>query len=119
MKSNSLGKRGERTVKNYLRRRFYKILECNFHSKFGEIDIIAKRFGYLAFVEVKTRSENSFGEPSEYVDKIKQSKIIKTAYSYVFRHPYNLSYRFDVAEVKNIKGKLKINYIKNAFIEEE
>ena len=118
MKSNSLGKKGEKAVKNYLRRRFYKIIECNYHSNFGEIDIIAKRFGYLAFVEVKTRSENSFGEPSEYVDKLKRTKIIKTAYSYVFHHPYNLTYRFDVAEVRNIKGKLKINYIKNAFIEE-
>ena len=118
MKSNTLGKIGEKAVKNYLRLRFYTILKCNYHSKYGEIDIIAKRFGYLAFVEVKTRSENSFGEPSEYVDKLKQQKIIKTAYSYVFHHPHNLTYRFDVAEVRNVKGKLKINYIKNAFIEE-
>ena len=113
--ANNLGLIGEKLVKRYLIRRFYKILKCNYNSKYGEIDIIAKRGKYLVFVEVKTRSKNSYGSPAEYVTKQKQQKIIKTAYSFVFKYPYNLYYRFDVAEVYENSGKFNINYIKNAF----
>ena len=55
--TNNLGTIGEKLVKRYLIRRFYKILKCNYNSKYGEIDIIAKRGKYLVFVEVKTRSK--------------------------------------------------------------
>ena len=50
---NSLGKLGERYAANYLIKHKYKLVESNFQSRFGEIDIIVKNKSYLVFVEVK------------------------------------------------------------------
>jgi len=112
---------GENAVVKYLKRRFYRILECNFNCRWGELDIVAKRGRFLCFVEVKTRSKNSLGRPAEAVDKYKQNKIIKTAYYYL-KENEDLSYlmpRFDVAEVYIDNHKPRINYIDNAFDQNE
>ena len=116
MNTNNIGFKGEKAVVRYLRLRFYKILKRNYSTRWGELDIIAKNRKYLCFVEVKTRSENSYGSPAEYVDNYKQNRIIKTAYSYLKHNPTMLMPRFDIAEVYHINGKFKINYIKNAFM---
>ncbi len=57
MDKHSLGQFGEEQAARYLRRRFYSILERNYRCRFGEIDLIAKRGGTLAFVEVKLRRD--------------------------------------------------------------
>ena len=116
MNSKDIGIIGEKVVAKYLRRRFYRILKRNYNTRYGELDIIACNFKYLCFVEVKTRSENSFGSPAEYVDNQKQNRLIKTAYSYLKRNPTKLMPRFDIAEVYHSNGKFHINYIKNAFM---
>ena len=116
MDTKEIGKKGERAVALYLKLRLYKILKRNYNTRYGELDIIAKNRKYLCFVEVKTRSVKSYGSPAEYVDKYKQNRIIKTAYSYLKYNPTNLMPRFDIAEVYHDNGKFKINYIKNAFM---
>ncbi len=116
MNNKEIGAKGEKAVSNYLKRRFYRIIKRNYNTSYGELDIIACNFRYLCFVEVKTRSENSFGSPAEYVDNYKQNRLIKTAYSYLKRNPTKLMPRFDIAEVYHNNGKFRINYIKNAFI---
>lgn len=80
---NSLGKLGERYAANYLIKHKYKLVESNFQSRFGEIDIIVKNKSYLVFVEVKQRDVNSIATPAEFVDKAKQNKIIATAKLYL------------------------------------
>ena len=67
MDKHSLGQFGEEQAARYLRRRFYSILERNYRCRFGEIDLIAKRGGVLAFVEVKLRRDDSHGEAREMV----------------------------------------------------
>lgn len=116
MSTKDIGVKGEKAVVNYLRLRLHKILERNYTTRYGELDIIARNHKYLCFVEVKTRSENSYGSPAEYVDKYKQNRLIKTAFAYLKRNPTKLMPRFDIAEVYHKDGKFKINYIKNAFI---
>ena len=116
MSTKDIGLKGEKAAALYLKLRFYKILKRNFTTRYGELDIIAKNYKYLCFVEVKTRSNNSYGSPAEYVDKHKQNRLIKTAYSYLKRNPTKLMPRFDIAEVYHHNGKFKINYIKNAFM---
>ncbi len=111
---------GEKITEKYLIKKKYRILEKNFRCKLGEIDIIAANTSNIIFVEVKTRGENSFGFPSEAVTKIKQKKIIKTALIYLMKFPCELQPRFDVSEVYILKNKsYKINYIENAFIQED
>lgn len=114
-KNLSIGICGEKAVKKYLRRRFYKIIECNYKCFWGEIDIVAKRGKYICFIEVKTRGKNAFGRPADAVTNLKQEKIIKSAYSFLHKYECNSMARFDIAEVFADNGKFKIVYIKNAF----
>ena len=90
---------GEAVAAEYLRRRRYKILACNYHTRFGEIDLIAKSFHYIVFVEVKTRAVGAMVTPAEAVTKSKQRKIIQTAGLFLGRYKSKLQPRFDVIEV--------------------
>ncbi len=112
---------GEEYTVKYLRKKGYKILSRNFHSRFGEIDIIAANKSVIAFVEVKTRSEGALFAPREAVDFFKQQKCIKTAQFYLVNNPSELQPRFDVSEIiisKDEKAEVKThNYIENAFSE--
>ena len=123
MKSNKaeVGVFGEDFTVKHLKKQGYKILERNFHSRFGEIDIIASKKDIIAFVEVKTRGENAIYSPREAVDFYKQQKCVKTAQMYLVQNSVELQPRFDVSEIlleKREDSKLKVkehNYIKNAF----
>ncbi len=118
MNTKEIGDFGENAAVKYLSDLSYRILKRNFRLKCGEIDIIAKDGGCIVFVEVKTRRSNLFGEPSEYVDSRKQSRIKKAAACYTDIE--NNDIRFDIVEVfyaeKNGGSVInKINHIKNAF----
>ncbi len=113
---NNLGKLGELKASHYLVKKHYTIVERNFTSRFGEIDIIAENKKYLVFAEVKMRNENSIAEPREFVDYSKQKKIIATAQLYLAYHPTELQPRFDVIEVFSENDKIKsIKHLENAF----
>ncbi len=111
MMSRLIGILGEKQAINFLKRQGYTILSQNFSSRFGEIDIIARDRNCVVFVEVKKRKNTSFGSGAEYVDIIKQKKIIKTALYYIQRYNIDGDMRFDVIEINNNC----INHIKNAF----
>ena len=114
-----LGKVGEKCAVKYLKKNKYKILEQNYATHFGEIDIIAKDSDYYVFIEVKTRTSDKFGEPMEAVTDFKQRHIIRSAQSYLMTNKIDenqIKIRFDVIEVKSENGKNEINHIKNAFI---
>ena len=123
MKSNraEIGAFGEDFTVKYLKKQGYKILERNFHSRFGEIDIIASKKNVISFVEVKTRGENAIYSPREAVDFYKQQKCVKTAQMYLVQSGVELQPRFDVSEIlleKREDSKLRVkehNYIENAF----
>lgn len=120
-KKKIIGNLGEDYVCNYLKEHNFQILCRNYHSRYGEIDIIASNSKYIVFAEVKTRSENPLYLPCEAVTKSKQNKIIKTALLYMMNNKFDLQPKFDVAEVIVKKGTnviLSLNYIKNAFIQE-
>ena len=103
---------GEEKAAKYLKRQKYKIIKRNFKNQLGEIDIIAKQKDVVVFVEVKTRTDESFGFAAEAVDSKKQQKIRNVALLYTQKH--NISnFRFDVVEVY-IKDD-RINHIINAF----
>ena len=87
MNKNGLGNLGEDYACEVLEGLGYEVLDRNFRSRFGEIDIIARKDGFLCFVEVKTRSEGSMGRPVESVTRSKQQKIIKTTEYYIVCHP--------------------------------
>ncbi|MBR5273012.1 MAG: YraN family protein [Clostridia bacterium] len=106
---------GEIESTRFFRDNGYKILNVNFRTRFGEIDIICTKGNYIIFAEVKTRCEDSIAKPREFVDYNKQSKIVNTAMIYLSSNKFKLQPRFDVVEVVHSKSGVKINHIKNAF----
>ena len=90
---------GEVIASRFLREKGYRVMSSNYHSRFGEIDIIAQDGKDIVFVEVKTRSDNAIMMPREAVTLEKQKKILRTAAMYIRAYPSNLQPRFDVVEV--------------------
>lgn len=111
MNNVEIGNKGEKVAKRYLKLRLYKILETNYRRKTGEIDIIAKKGGYIIFVEVKYRNNTNKGLPREAVTAFKQRQIKRTAEMYIIENKLNCDMRFDVIEILD----KRIEHIKNAF----
>ena len=80
-----LGRVGEKKACAFLKDNGYKILETNYRTPFGEIDIIVEIDKITVFVEVKTRSNENYGFPCEAVDNRKQEKYYKIATYYFCR----------------------------------
>jgi putative endonuclease len=79
---------GEDAACDYLRKKGYKILERNFRKGYGEIDIVALDGDILVFIEVKTRTSDSYGTPFDAISSSKLRLLIKGAnfYKYIL-HP--------------------------------
>lgn len=107
-----LGKKGEKLVEKYLKKQGMKVVERNYRTAFGEADIIATDGDEVVFIEVKTRSSDSFGLPKEAVLASKQQRYKKIAMTYGLKNGEEPNARFDVAEVW---ADGTIEYIKNAF----
>ncbi|MDR1696228.1 MAG: YraN family protein [Endomicrobium sp.] len=89
----------EKEAAKFLTKNGYKIIETNFNTKYGEIDIIAKHKKCLVFVEVKYRKSSDMGAPQEAVTFQKQQKIIKSAIVYLKQNHIRSDIRFDVAAI--------------------
>lgn len=105
------GIKGEKLALKYLKKIGYRIINTNYTTKLGEIDIIAKDKDCIVFVEVKRRSDISFGVPSQNVDYNKRKKIVGVAMNYIQSNNINEMVRFDVVEVID----KEINHIIGAF----
>lgn len=117
MNINKVGVKGEISAARYLRDNGCKIITSNFRTRLGEIDLIVTDGAYIAYVEVKTRTQHSIAEPAEFVDSKKQKRICLAAGSFQNAYPVKLQERFDVIEVilDEKLNPVKINHIKNAF----
>ncbi|MGD9307767.1 MAG: YraN family protein [Desulfosarcina sp.] len=115
-RQQQFGRRSERLAVEYLKRLGYRIIETNYRSAVGEIDIIASEKGTLVFVEVKARSSNRFGSPKAAVTATKQRKISMAALDYLKRSGQADSRaRFDVVAIDTASGNTDIEVVKNAF----
>jgi putative endonuclease len=96
----------------------YRILEKNYRSRYGEIDLIAESpEKVIVFVEVKARSGTAFGSGGSAVTPAKQRKIIDTARRYIANHrlSWQQDYRFDVIIFENHTENHTMEHIENAF----
>ena len=118
----SIGMSGEETAVKILKKHGYKILERNYRTRQGEIDIIAQDGEYTCFGEVKFRKNDDFGDPGDFIDERKRRKIIKTAQYYAVKKGiYDSPMRFDAVLINaDAKGgkltNIKTEIIKNAFL---
>ena len=117
MKKNNMGEIGEIKAADFLKEHKYKIHSVNYHSRFGEIDIIATNSEYIVFVEVKLRKQNSLYSAIEAISFSKQQKIIKTAEIFLSENILDLQPRFDVIAITtNSKNEiLDIEHLENVF----
>ena len=110
---------GEDKAARYLRLHGYQVLERNFRCRQGEIDIIATKGSFVAFVEVKQRKNADFGQAREFVTYAKQRRVIAAAELWLLKTRCELQPRFDVIEVYAPAGTKtlfpEIYHLENAF----
>jgi putative endonuclease len=96
----SLGNWGEKIAAEYLIEKGYSILERNYRSPYGEIDLVVQIDKITVFVEVKTRSSTRFGYPEEAVTRVKMEHLFSTAQAYLQNHPeISGDWRIDVIAI--------------------
>ena len=115
-RQQKFGEKGEALAVRRLRKAGYKIIETNYHTRLGEIDIIAKDKDTIVFVEVKSRRSVHFGDPKHAVTPQKQRKISMVALYYLKTTGQTTARaRFDVVTVISNRDQPQVDIIKNAF----
>lgn len=111
-----IGILGENFAASYFEKMGFEIKARNYHSRYGEIDLIAENADTVVFTEVKTRSADCIDTASAAVNTAKQKKLVLTALQYIGECNCEKIIRFDVFEVYHINGRIyKFNNIENAF----
>ena len=114
-----LGKEYERKAQDFLKLKGYKIIQANFSTRFGEIDIITRDKDCICFVEVKARGKKYLYHPFAAVDERKARRIVKSAKIYIAKKKlFNENFRFDVVGIVSGEKFYAYQLIKGAFDEE-
>lgn len=113
---SDLGQQGEAIAANYYRQRGYLLLNHNYRTRMGELDLILYKEGTLVFAEVKTRAGKMLAPPASAVDIHKQRRLWLAAQNYLQNSPYSdAPMRFDVVEVMPAETGWRVHCIMDAF----
>ncbi len=117
LESYESGRRGEEAAERYLQQQGYEIVERNFHSQQGEIDLIARDGRFLVFVEVKNYSFRCFGTPAGAVRQAKRQSLIHAAETYIYKKKIKDTWcRFDVVTIyRRADGSRAVELYRDAF----
>ncbi|MDD7318179.1 MAG: YraN family protein [Prevotella sp.] len=111
---NELGKWGEEIAVRYLQERGYIIIERDWKSRKKDIDIVAIENGVYVFIEVKTRRNKLFGEPTNAVNHYKMQNLKLSISNYIMAHSLNNEIRFDIITVVGKIGEVpEIEHLKD------
>ncbi|MBI4824271.1 MAG: YraN family protein [Nitrospirae bacterium] len=111
-----IGNKGEELAFHFLKKKGMKILNRNYRTPAGEIDIIAKDGNTLVFVEVKTRSGDLFGQPVEAISPKKKKTMERASLHYILKEKQEgRPARFDVVSIRILSDKNHIEHLKDAF----
>jgi putative endonuclease len=114
--SREEGLAGEEAAVKTLKKKGYKIVERNYRTRLGEIDVVAEEGGCLVFVEVKNRNTGLFGEAVCSIDERKKKHMVNAALYYMKTHEaFGRRVRFDVIAIDS--GHVKL--VKGAFMAED
>jgi len=118
-KKRLFGDLGENTACSYLKKSGYSIIKRNYQTKFGEIDIIAKKENQLIFIEVKSSNFDSEIPPEDNLTKAKIKKLLKTIELYLLSNRFSreIPHRLDLIAVKLDKNtqKAKLKHFINIY----
>ncbi|MBU4149454.1 MAG: YraN family protein [Candidatus Omnitrophica bacterium] len=111
------GKRGEHLARGFLEKQGYRIIERNYRTRCGEIDMIGMDKDCVSFIEVRTGNTERFAAPEYSINKRKQNQIAKSALWYIKKKRIeDQNCRFDVVCVEGVNSDSpKLRLIKNAF----
>lgn len=110
MHNQVIGSIGEKIARDYLTKKGYSIIDKNYRTKIGEIDIISKLKNIIVFVEVKTKIGDVKGKPYEHVTKSKISKFKRAVQGYLMSYKILNQIRLDVISVQ-LFDDLSVNKI--------
>lgn len=113
--SQTRGQQAENIALDRLTEQGLRLIERNFRSRQGEIDLIMRDGATLVFIEVRYRKSNRYGSPQESVTRTKQLRLLATAAFYLKRYRYEGPTRFDVAALTPGLDGLELDWIKGAF----
>ena len=113
--SADTGRRGEQAAVDYLRRAGFAILERNWRSGRYELDIVARRWDELHFIEVKTRRRDGLTPPEQALDSHKRRALVRAANAYLTENPFAGEVQFDLIAVETAPaGTPEVRYIEDA-----
>jgi len=107
----SLGHYGEQIAKQYLAERGYAIIDQNYYTRYGEIDLIVAKNGTIIFVEVKTRTNTAYGYPEDSISKKKKKSLVACAQRYMINKTQ--PWQIDVIAITLEGNKAKVLHIEN------
>ena len=111
-----LGADAEDAAARFLEQQGYRVRERNFHSRYGELDVVAEKDEQVCFVEVRMRSKAAWGDPSQTVSWAKQRRVVKAALHYLhLNRLFDRMVRFDVISVVGVGDRAQVEHIPNAF----
>lgn len=114
--SRALGAAGEALAADWLADRGWDVVARRFRSGHRDLDLVARRGGVVAFVEVKARRGTRFGDPVEAVGWRKRRELLRSAQVWMDRHGRpGEAYRFDVIGVLVSDGRVRVRHVENAF----
>ena len=115
MNRANLGHTGEAVAAKYYIRQGYLLLNHNYRTRMGELDLILYKADTIVFAEVKTRTSAQRAAPAEAVDYYKQQRLIAAAGQYLQRSPYaDANIRFDVVEVLPAGSGWQVHCLRDA-----
>ena len=112
----ALGELGERVAERWLQRKGWRVVQRRFRSGHRDIDLVVEQEGLIAFVEVKARHGDTFGDPVGAVNWKKQKELGRSARVWIARHGRSEeAYRFDVVGVLVDGERVRVRHVENAF----
>lgn len=113
---NELGKKGELKSIKHLQSEGYQILEQNYRCPPAEVDLICRKADEIIFVEVKSRTQNTFDIDNWGLNKGQMQRIVNTAYDYMHKIKWEGTFRFDIITIAfSAEGAYELKHYKDAF----
>ncbi|PJE58080.1 MAG: YraN family protein [Candidatus Portnoybacteria bacterium CG10_big_fil_rev_8_21_14_0_10_36_7] len=98
--NSQIGKLGEDLASQFLENQGYQIIDKNFFTRYGEIDLIAQKGNEVLFLEVKTRSSSLYGYPEQAVDAKKIKHLLEAIKLYLKIKQLKSFWRLDIISVE-------------------
>lgn len=115
-KHNTLGTEGEALAAEWLKEQGYSPLHLNWRYSHYEVDIVAAYGDILHFIEVKTRQNNTFGEPEESVDKKKIANLMKAGEEFQYQYPQWKRVQYDILSVTISAGGVEYFFVEDVYL---